>query len=79
MFVNSQSEGVRPYQCGYDRPSPKFLNFLDKHFALRKFVPQTHGFVVFQQYFLKGTIFVPCYSCKYKYRRATILVVVFDV
>eukprot|EP00405_Crypthecodinium_cohnii_P039522 CAMPEP_0206535354 /NCGR_PEP_ID=MMETSP0325_2-20121206/6086_1 /ASSEMBLY_ACC=CAM_ASM_000347 /TAXON_ID=2866 /ORGANISM="Crypthecodinium cohnii, Strain Seligo" /LENGTH=297 /DNA_ID=CAMNT_0054032323 /DNA_START=47 /DNA_END=941 /DNA_ORIENTATION=- len=44
-------EGVRPSQMAYDRPSPKFLGFLGKHFSLRRFVPQNNNFVVFDDYF----------------------------
>jgi alpha-tubulin N-acetyltransferase 1 len=48
------TEKVRPYQCGYDRPSQKFLKFLDKYFALSKFTPQVNGFVVFNEHFIRG-------------------------
>ena len=33
----------RPHTLGYDRPSPKFLAFLAKHFGLRKYVPQVNN------------------------------------
>jgi hypothetical protein len=33
------------------RPSPKFLSFLSKHYALSSYVPQTNNFVVFRKYF----------------------------
>ena len=41
----------RPHTLGYDRPSPKFIAFLAKHFGLRKYVPQVNNFVVFNKYF----------------------------
>lgn len=44
-------EGVHPARLGYDRPSPKLLAFLEKHFALKKFQPQNNNFVVFDSYF----------------------------
>lgn len=46
-----QAEGVLPEQLGIDRPSPKFLGFMKKHYGLCEFVPQTNNFVVFNQYF----------------------------
>ena len=36
---------------GYDRPSPKFLAFLRKHYHLASYVPQANNFVVFREYF----------------------------
>ena len=41
------NEGVQPHQLAYDRPSPKLIGFLRKHFRLQDFVPQTNNFVVF--------------------------------
>lgn len=35
----------------YDRPSPKLLSFLQKHFGLSRFTPQNNNFVVFDKYF----------------------------
>lgn len=46
-----EKEHIQPHKLGYDRPSPKFLSFLRKHFALADYVPQTNNFVVFEQYF----------------------------
>ena len=42
-----EREGVDPAAFGYDRPSPKLLAFLRKHFGLADFVPQSNNFVVF--------------------------------
>ena len=39
---------------GYDRPSPKFLAFLRKHYHLASYVPQANNFVVFREYFEHG-------------------------
>lgn len=47
-------EAAHPAKLAYDRPSPKLLAFLRKHFGLLKFVPQTNNFVVFNQYFESG-------------------------
>lgn len=48
------AERASPERLGYDRPSPKLLGFLRKHFVLSDFVPQTNNFVVFNQYFQAG-------------------------
>eukprot|EP00667_Euglena_gracilis_P022606 EG_transcript_25250 len=45
------SEKVPPHKFGYDRPSPKLLGFLNKHFGLSSFLPQANSFVVFNAYF----------------------------
>lgn len=37
--------------CGYDKPSEKFLNFLNKYYSLRCYIPQNNNFVVFDDYF----------------------------
>eukprot|EP00951_Prasinocladus_malaysianus_P010605 scaffold78004_cov45-Prasinocladus_malaysianus.AAC.1 len=42
-----------PVNLAYDRPSPKLLSFLSKHYGLRDFLPQNNNFVVFRQYFLQ--------------------------
>ena len=44
-------EKIEPRKLGYDRPSPKFLNFLDKYYGLNDFIPQNNNFVVFKDYF----------------------------
>mmetsp|Transcript_74730 Transcript_74730/g.207789 ORF Transcript_74730/g.207789 Transcript_74730/m.207789 type:complete len:355 (-) Transcript_74730:7-1071(-) len=45
------AEGARPEQMAYDRPSPKLIAFLRKHFNLTRFQPQNNNFVVFDDYF----------------------------
>jgi len=49
-----QGEGLRPEQLAYDRPSPKFLGFLAKHFGLTKFRPQNNNYVLFDEFFWAG-------------------------
>jgi len=44
-------EGIRPEKFAYDRPSPKLLGFLRKHFGLVRFQAQSNNFVVFDAYF----------------------------
>merc|ERR1712216_297298 len=45
------AEGSSPEQIAYDRPSPKLIGFLRKHFSLSSFTPQENNFVLFHQYF----------------------------
>uniref|UniRef100_A0A7S1I4R1 Alpha-tubulin N-acetyltransferase n=1 Tax=Eutreptiella gymnastica TaxID=73025 RepID=A0A7S1I4R1_9EUGL len=45
------SEQVLPQKLGYDRPSPKLISFLKKHYGLAAYVPQANNFVVFNAYF----------------------------
>eukprot|EP00455_Lapot_gusevi_P012221 TRINITY_DN1573_c0_g2_i1.p1 TRINITY_DN1573_c0_g2~~TRINITY_DN1573_c0_g2_i1.p1 ORF type:complete len:217 (+),score=52.63 TRINITY_DN1573_c0_g2_i1:109-759(+) len=47
-----QNEQVSAWQLGYDRPSPKLIGFLNKHFSLSQYTPQANKFVVFKQFFL---------------------------
>mmetsp|Transcript_25531 Transcript_25531/g.71828 ORF Transcript_25531/g.71828 Transcript_25531/m.71828 type:complete len:481 (+) Transcript_25531:175-1617(+) len=42
-----EHEGIDPGALGYDRPSPKFLAFLRKHYGLSSYTPQANFFVVF--------------------------------
>ncbi|XP_076864563.1 alpha-tubulin N-acetyltransferase 1 isoform X2 [Brachyhypopomus gauderio] len=42
---------VKAEQMAYDRPSSKFLAFLEKHFDLKHSVPQVNNFVVFDGFF----------------------------
>ncbi|KAM9435014.1 alpha-tubulin N-acetyltransferase 1 isoform 2-T2 [Clarias gariepinus] len=46
-----QHKKVEPEQMAYDRPSSKFLAFLEKHFELKHSVPQVNNFVVFDGFF----------------------------
>lgn len=44
-------EQVSPRQLAYDRPSPKLLSFMQRHFGLSRFTPQSNNFVVYDAYF----------------------------
>ncbi|KAI4477530.1 hypothetical protein M0804_012647 [Polistes exclamans] len=44
-------ENIRPVKLAIDRPSEKFLAFLQKHYGLSKIIPQNNKFVVFQGFF----------------------------
>ncbi|XP_048850282.1 alpha-tubulin N-acetyltransferase 1 isoform X2 [Brienomyrus brachyistius] len=48
MLRNKRAD---PVQLAYDRPSPKFLSFLEKHCGLKDGVPQVNNFVVFDGFF----------------------------
>ncbi|XP_055749282.1 alpha-tubulin N-acetyltransferase 1-like [Salvelinus fontinalis] len=48
-----QHKKVEPVLMAYDRPSPKFLSFLEKHYCLKNSVPQVNNFVVFDGFFAK--------------------------
>ncbi|CAM9227131.1 unnamed protein product, partial [Lampetra planeri] len=47
-------EGVQPQHLAIDRPSPKLLAFLRKHYGLAKTLPQVNNFVVFEGFFQNG-------------------------
>ncbi|XP_076610462.1 alpha-tubulin N-acetyltransferase 1 isoform X4 [Chaetodon auriga] len=47
-----QHKNLEPVVMAYDRPSPKFLSFLAKHYCLTQSVPQVNNFVVFDGFFL---------------------------
>ena len=52
MFTEMLSkEKIEPRKMGFDRPSPKFLNFLNKYYGLNDYVPQNNNYVVFKDYF----------------------------
>lgn len=44
-------ENKNPANIAYDKPSPKFLGFLKKHYDLISYIPQNNNFVVFSNYF----------------------------
>lgn len=46
-----ECEKQPPAKLAYDRPSPKLIGFMAKHFGLKSFVPQSNNFVVFDEYF----------------------------
>ncbi|MEW5303679.1 MAG: hypothetical protein WDW36_006349 [Sanguina aurantia] len=45
-----RTELAHPGGIAYDRPSAKFLSFLNKYYSLCSYVPQSNNFVVFDQY-----------------------------
>lgn len=47
-----QHKDVEPVLMAYDRPSPKLLSFLSKHYNLTQSIPQVNNFVVFEGFFL---------------------------
>ncbi|XP_021506988.1 alpha-tubulin N-acetyltransferase 1 isoform X5 [Meriones unguiculatus] len=46
-----EKERVEPHQLAIDRPSPKLLRFLNKHYNLESTVPQVNNFVIFEGFF----------------------------
>jgi len=42
---------INPAKIAYDKPSPKLLGFLRKHYGLSRYIPQNNNFVVFSAYF----------------------------
>lgn len=46
-----ESENAIPERLAYDRPSPKLIGFLKKHYELVDYVPQNNNYVVFNRYF----------------------------
>ena len=46
-----QHEDRDPQEFAYDRPSPKLIGFLRKHYGLNDFTPQQNKFVLFEQFF----------------------------
>ncbi|XP_035537105.1 alpha-tubulin N-acetyltransferase 1 [Morone saxatilis] len=51
-----QHKNLEPVLMAYDRPSPKFLSFLAKHYCLTRSVPQVNNFVVFEGFFLNRSV-----------------------
>ncbi|KAM9737413.1 alpha-tubulin N-acetyltransferase 1 isoform 6-T6 [Menidia menidia] len=47
-----QHKNLEPVLMAYDRPSPRLLSFLAKHYCLMQSVPQVNNFVVFDGFFL---------------------------
>ena len=44
-------ENTAPANLAYDRPSPKLLGFLKKHYSLVSYIPQNNNYVVYSAYF----------------------------
>ena len=53
MLFNAmlKREGLSAAKLAYDRPSPKLLSFVAKHYQLKANTPQSNNFVVFRKYF----------------------------
>lgn len=49
------AEKKSPEQLAIDKPSHKFLKFLQKHYGLSQFVPQGNNYVVFDRYFTSAS------------------------
>lgn len=46
-------ERLSAQELGYDRPSPKLLCFLKKHYSLSKYKPQNNNFVVYEDFWTR--------------------------
>lgn len=44
-------EKKNPKELAYDRPSPKLISFLKKHYGLTNFIKQSNNFIVFNEFF----------------------------
>ncbi|XP_019724320.1 alpha-tubulin N-acetyltransferase 1 isoform X2 [Hippocampus comes] len=54
-----QHKKMEPALMAYDRPSPKLLSFLAKHYRLTQSVPQVNNFVVFDGFFHNKSVAQP--------------------
>ena len=48
---NVQAENIKAQKLAIDRPSHKFISFLQKHYGLKSTIPQVNNFVVFDGFF----------------------------
>jgi len=46
-----RNEGVDPRYLAIDRPSPKLISFLQKHYGLVRIIPQINNYVIFSGFF----------------------------
>lgn len=46
-----RNEGVEPRYLAIDRPSPKLISFLQKHYGLVRTIPQINNYVIFSGFF----------------------------
>jgi alpha-tubulin N-acetyltransferase 1 len=46
-----QVSGVQPNKIAIDRPSPKLISFMRKHYGLCDYIPQNNNFVIYREYF----------------------------
>ena len=54
-----ENEKINPEKLAYDRPSPKLIGFLKKHYGLINYVPQNNNYVIFNQYWEVNNEFCP--------------------
>ena len=54
-----EHENLPAHKYAYDRPSPKLLGFLAKHFNLTEYSPQANNFVIYAQYYGKALVSKP--------------------
>jgi alpha-tubulin N-acetyltransferase 1 len=55
LFIKMlEYENTQPEKLAYDRPSPKLLGFLRKHYSLSNYIPQNNNFVIFDKFFNSG-------------------------
>jgi len=45
-----ENEKIKPNKLAYDRPSPKLLAFLRKHYDLGSYIPQNNNFVIYNAF-----------------------------
>ncbi|XP_067129987.1 alpha-tubulin N-acetyltransferase-like [Centruroides vittatus] len=53
-----KEEDVRTCHMAVDRPSAKFLTFLNKFYLLEDPIPQTNNFVLFDEFFIDNPVFI---------------------
>ncbi|XP_046441008.1 alpha-tubulin N-acetyltransferase 1-like [Daphnia pulex] len=46
-----EDEKLHVHKIAIDRPSEKFLGFLQKHYGLKNFIPQVNNFVIYEGFF----------------------------
>ena len=61
-----ENEKINSDKLAYDRPSPKLIGFLSKHYGLKNYIPQNNNFVIFNQYWEVNMNLNPIIDCKIK-------------
>ena len=54
FYFMLEYENILPNKIAYDRPSPKLLKFLDKHYGLKAYIPQNNNFVIYEDFWNSG-------------------------
>ncbi|KAI8840368.1 touch receptor neuron protein Mec-17-domain-containing protein [Chytriomyces cf. hyalinus JEL632] len=49
-----ETEQTTAAKLAYDRPSPRMMSFLKKHYTLHDFISQANNFIIFKQFGLSG-------------------------